>query len=104
MTILEDNNTVYPRVYGGTGDHGHFERAGLGLSPRVRGNRLVVSFLNAWERSIPACTGEPLIHGADSFSDEVYPRVYGGTLVLLLGLRLWQGLSPRVRGNRVRIG
>ena len=31
---------------------------------------------------------------------EVYPRVCGGTLMLLDEVAQWPGLSPRVRGNR----
>ncbi len=52
---------VYPRVYGETmsvyGDLGDT----MGLSPRVRGNqaRRLASIHPA--RSIPACTGKPLI-------------------------------------------
>ena len=33
--------------------------------------------------------------------ERVYPRVYGGTLVLRKQMRLVLGLSPRVRGNQV---
>ena len=52
---------VYPRVYGGTrGVCGHRARRG-GLSPRVRGN-LTQSHPRAdRSRSIPACTGEPVL-------------------------------------------
>ena len=58
--------TVYPRVYGGTGQS--VDLAALyarpGLSPRVRGNRIPY-------RSSRAA------------STMVYPRVYGGTSISL---------------------
>ena len=51
--------TVYPRVCGGTS----IEYAGLiakqGLSPRVRGNHNADAIALNWQRSIPACAGEP---------------------------------------------
>ena len=49
--------------------------------------------------SIPACAGEPIIAGVDSFIGAVYPRVCGGTLPLAPVAVAICGLSPRVRGN-----
>ena len=51
-----------------------------GLSPRVRGNRLIAGVVVLGTRSIPARAGEPL------------PAAYFLSM---------SGLSPRVRGNRV---
>ena len=51
-----------------------------GLSPRVRGNRVLEPAVYEARRSIPACAGEPPLWSAAQ----------------LLGL----GLSPRVRGNQ----
>ena len=51
--------------------------------------------------SIPACAGEPWSGTAYAPATEVYPRVCGGTgLVVVPGL-LGVGLSPRVRGNPI---
>ena len=50
---------VYPRVCGGTRCCGRGTRARRGLSPRVRGNRLVDQPRPRCHRSIPACAGEP---------------------------------------------
>ena len=50
---------VYPRVCGGTTDGGRSGGAGVGLSPRVRGNRPTLSGRPAAAGSIPACAGEP---------------------------------------------
>ena len=90
---------VYPRVCGGTGGRRDVHGGVLGLSPRVRGNRLPFMFLPPIQGSIPACAGEPRPAASSSASSRVYPRVCGGTATTP---RLWtspQGLSPRVRGN-----
>ena len=53
--------------------------------------------------SIPACAGEPRLDSGGASFDSVYPRVCGGTN---LGLSLTEGaagLSPRVRGNPLRV-
>ena len=90
---------VYPRVYGGTPQPTRCADAPSGLSPRVRGNQAVLVETHVRERSIPACTGEPLPLSGSITIPSVYPRVYGGTgLGFDLG-HLGLGLSPRVRGN-----
>ena len=50
---------VYPRVCGGTGPWLCACSAKKGLSPRVRGNRIVWLISGIRDRSIPACAGEP---------------------------------------------
>ena len=72
-----------------------------GLSPRVRGNLLLLPLLLLALRSIPACAGEPLPPLSLLTSREVYPRVCGGTRLLALCSSSFPGLSPRVRGNLV---
>ena len=70
---------VYPRVCGGTFTAMGDTLTGLGLSPRVRGNRSPLRPSRPRRRSIPACAGEP---GTARFCPdlgEVYPRVCGGT-------------------------
>ncbi len=52
---------VYPRVYGGTISPLKRFPAELGLSPRVRGNLWSGRGLTGRFRSIPACTGEPVL-------------------------------------------
>ena len=50
---------VYPRVCGGTA-YCRVSRAWVtGLSPRVRGNRVLSGESSLGHRSIPACAGEP---------------------------------------------
>ena len=91
--------TVYPRVCGGTADRLRTEEANAGLSPRVRGNHALAHHHLAHPRSIPACAGEPTPSPLSAPLPRVYPRVCGGT-ALLVGKREWPaGLSPRVRGN-----
>ncbi len=92
---------VYPRVYGGTLIAKNGDTDAEGLSPRVRGNPPQYLLRLTGLGSIPACTGEPNVNPAPRRARKVYPRVYGGTLWLLLRLGLGLGLSPRVRGNRL---
>ena len=92
---------VYPRVCGGTPPHAPPAQLGHGLSPRVRGNQQQVRLAAILDRSIPACAGEPRRRPQTSGMLEVYPRVCGGTLTACVDTSDLQGLSPRVRGNRV---
>ena len=57
--VLREILPVYPRVCGGTMLGAGISVDGSGLSPRVRGNRLLASRTNQPQRSIPACAGEP---------------------------------------------
>ena len=70
---------VYPRVYGGTRRIGRGVYQQSGLSPRVRGNPRHLQREVNYQRSIPACTGEPCQEAGAQVTVEVYPRVYGGT-------------------------
>ncbi len=51
--------------------------------------------------SIPACTGEPLVHVIEKTLLTVYPRMYGGADVVTQVTRTGTGLSPHVRGSLV---
>ena len=90
---------VYPRVCGGTPRGRPLGRGGRGLSPRVRGNPALNNGSGRWVGSIPACAGEPRLHGTRTHPPVVYPRVCGGTLQLVYPYDDRVGLSPRVRGN-----
>ena len=92
---------VYPRVCGGTAPGGRGIDEGLGLSPRVRGNRVRRTRRLSKRRSIPACAGEPQRPGPSATVKRVYPRVCGGTVAQVPPAGRSEGLSPRVRGNRV---
>ena len=70
---------VYPRVYGETTTCPSAAPSGTGLSPRVRGNRIVGFHGLYGLGSIPACTGKPAAGGAGQVELRVYPRVYGET-------------------------
>ena len=52
---------VHPRVYGGAGRYADEQVCSAGPSPRVRGSRQRCDTANGKIRSIPACTGEPII-------------------------------------------
>ena len=70
---------VYPRVCGGTEPPPRANWAARGLSPRVRGNRVLLASYDPILRSIPACAGEPDALPAAMMMPTVYPRVCGGT-------------------------
>ena len=91
---------VYPRVCGGTGYLIAAWLTGAGLSPRVRGNRVIGALAREERRSIPACAGEPSWGWPPPAPAGVYPRVCGGTFPPASPACGWRGLSPRVRGNR----
>ena len=92
---------VYPRVCGGTVIRCHTLVHGKGLSPRVRGNLGDGVQAGDGFGSIPACAGEPREPVGRKTRCKVYPRVCGGTRGVPAGDILHQGLSPRVRGNRL---
>ena len=72
-----------------------------GLSPRVRGNLDPTAHKVGLSRSIPASAGEPEMEAEVADEPEVYPRECGGTQAPLLDVNFFEGLSPRVRGNRI---
>ena len=72
--------TVYPRVCGGTENILGLALTSVGLSPRVRGNRLLADLLEDAIGSIPACAGEPRCGHSRAGLIKVYPRVCGGTI------------------------
>ncbi len=94
---------VYPRVYGATG----WKEKGLidteGLSPCVRGYRSALTLTTLSLRSIPVCTGLPFLSLPRCISRWVYPRVYGATDIFGGNRLPGEGLSPCVRGYRLRI-
>ena len=98
---------VYPRVCGGTVGDDLLMR--MRISSRVSGSipacageplpHRITGMPSA--RSIPACAGEPcaLSQSCDSF-EGLSPRVRGNRFGCRLALSSGKGLSPRVRGNR----
>ena len=79
--------TVYPRVCGGTIPRPVPSVGVQGLSPRVRGNLCLDGANLLYNRSIPACAGEPLGLGTRIWLHTVYPRVCGGTVRPFVGVR-----------------
>ena len=90
---------VYPRVCGGTRPGSLGLPRWQGLSPRVRGNPAIVDVVEGPSGSIPACAGEPGEAAPGFRSWRVYPRVCGGTVLVVVAGGPYPGLSPRVRGN-----
>ena len=94
---------VYPRVCGGTIAVRSSEESTSGLSPRVRGNPYCYCYVCLRCRSIPACAGEPYRFCYSRVYLAVYPRVCGGTYCYRFTYGSFYGLSPRVRGNPVKV-
>ena len=95
----DSSHGVYPRVCGGTPDIRDNPSVKKGLSPRMRGNRVIISpYQRVW-RSIPAYAGEPRASHGGGIRSGVYPRVCGGTAFLHFLQVCHLGLSPRMRGN-----
>ena len=103
ITTAAASRGVYPRVCGGTKSPWSIVLRSRGLSPRVRGNRQSSFVRPALWRSIPACAGEPKASSMWKNPLSVYPRVCGGTAVAVQQDNHLRGLSPRVRGNLLRI-
>ena len=97
--LLPCRNWVYPRVCGGTVWLLASSERAYGLSPRVRGNLLLIRNRALHGGSIPACAGEPVSPTVPVFAVGVYPRVCGGTGLPKGDPHQHEGLSPRVRGN-----
>ena len=73
-----------------------------GLSPRLRGNLPQPETYSTKRRSIPAPAGEPGTGGPTRGHSPVYPRACGGTDDTCLWHKGRHGLSPRLRGNRLK--
>ena len=93
---------VYPRAYGETLLYAQHDRSQPGLSPRLRGNLERPGLPHTRRGSIPALTGKPALRTVFHSSRLVYPRAYGETTTAVTGPVLAEGLSPRLRGNRMR--
>ena len=90
---------AYPRERGGTGDGTLHQVAGLGLSPRTRGNLLCWINRGVWSGPIPANAGEPRPARPSRSRLGAYPRERGGTTPGEAASGQTWGLSPRTRGN-----
>ena len=93
--------SVYPRVHGATAVILRADGTYHGLSPRARGNPAETDRRLRGNRSIPACTGQPVPCAASPNQNGVYPRVHGATNAVGTLTQGPTGLSPRARGNLV---
>ena len=71
----------------------------LGSSPRMRGTRVIVVFLNDCTGIIPAYAGNTNARLEAETPDEDHPRVCGEHRNLMSSSRKKQGSSPRMRGT-----
>ena len=92
-------SAVYPRECGGTVMTRGVNATVSGLSPRVRGNPFSSFPASLEEWSIPASAGEPQHPARRTNIFPVYPRECGGTGDKNRANLVYDGLSPRVRGN-----
>ena len=93
---------VYPRACGETFPARPPSKRMMGLSPRMRGNRLNLALVCICQGSIPAHAGKPLFFYQFRPFDWVYPRACGETRGMEMTWLYSVGLSPRMRGNRDR--
>ena len=94
---------VYPRAGGGTTTLGFGTAPDWGLSPRRRGNRLVLRGDAEPDGSIPAQAGEPLAEEIEERDLRVYPRAGGGTDALDAGPAMpTDGSIPAQAGEPAR--
>ena len=93
---------VYPRGCGGTQMSSSSGSRAKGLSPRMRGHRLVQPKYCRGPGSIPADAGAPRHRRRGGCIRTVYPRGCGGTWISRALNDSSKGLSPRMRGHRRR--
>ena len=96
---MAKKSAVYPRACGGTTGQSACADPANGLSPRLRGSRLILDRDAERDGSIPARAGEPIAQDGGRRLDAVYPRTCGGALASAMIAWLERGLSPRVRGS-----
>ncbi len=77
-TRYPNGGPVYPRGCGGNRLRLVFTLSVIGLSPRVRGKRMLFCLSSAFRRSIPAGAGETRTFRPGQYQWEVYPRGCGG--------------------------
>jgi len=93
---------VYPHVCGGILDETGRMSPEAGLSPRVRGHLAICPARSLAIGSIPTCAGASPSFCPAHVPVGVYPHVCGGISATSGRLRSPIGLSPRVRGHRLR--
>ena len=72
-----------------------------GLSPRMRGSRMMTDAPERIRGPIPAYAGEPGVLLAAGRVDWAYPRVCGGANEYTMDDLVSVGLSPRMRGSHL---
>ena len=94
--------SAHPRVCGENVDRGTPCRLQGGSSPRVRGKRGCANASQRLLGLIPACAGKTTPGWGQGRAPGAHPRVCGENLMLLNGVVIGSGSSPRVRGKRPR--
>ena len=89
---------VYPRLRGGSCPCAGIRNPCRGLSPPTRGIPRRTRSIPCAARSIPAYAGDPARHLVVHAARRVYPRLRGGSALVLTTLAARFGLSPPTRG------
>ena len=93
---------VYPRLCGGNRLQYLTHQQRAGLSPLVRGKRRSNGSIKTRTGSIPACAGETESANVRAVTNRVYPRLCGGNTTKPESIYHYVGLSPLVRGKRLK--
>ena len=93
-----------PRARGATYDEHVTEYTDLGPPPRTRGNPRRQAVLDQFQRSTPACAGQPTSGSRRSSMTTVHPRVREATRVWFGWMNITYGPPPRARGNYDLLG
>ncbi len=89
---------VYPRLRGGSRLRSSSSLSSVGLSPPTRGIQIALPQPLPRIGSIPAYAGDPDDSGIITNAIEVYPRLRGGSALLIGWAISTTGLSPPTRG------
>ena len=87
------------RAYGGAPFSRHASTIMMGLSPRVRGSRLIPRLARDERGPIPAGAGKPPPARSANRLGRVYPRGCGEAWIITCRILTFSGLSPRVQGS-----
>ncbi len=97
------NIGTYPRACGGPAQLPGDRYAAAGLSPRLRGTRILIVVLVQCRGPIPAPAGDPSRARSLPAESRAYPRACGGPRTSSNITNGAGGLSPRLRGTRVGV-
>ena len=102
LRALDAPLPVYPRLRGGSHETDAVVFENNGLSPPTRGILLRLGKPDYQRRSIPAYAGDPNGRSIRLHKARVYPRLRGGSAIIVSLSISYRGLSPPTRGILLR--